>query len=460
MTRAPTAATPSASLAHAGESRETRGTTGRLFGYASRPMIHHGLLCTGSFLLYLLLNRPNIMLLSKLGTAAWFPAAGFSFAIMFGVSPWYMPVFAVANGLSGILIYHQPFVAWGTLVGAPLETAVYAYAAHLLRGHAKIDSTLGERHDVLRYVVLTSVSAVLSGVVGALCLYADHTISLDQLWSAGLVWFLGDAVGIFSVGPFLLIYVLPGINNWITAAAIKAARQRGEEKKETASSQVLETLEFVMQGASLLVILCLMFGRTEPLRLDYLAFLPIIWIAMRHGIRGVVSGLLALNFGIALSLRLVPSSPELSTKMGVLMVAFSATGLILGSSVTERQSIADELKERTAFLKSLIGNSPFAIVAQDLQTGINLVNDAFLELFQFNALDVIGRRVDELIVPADALSQHKELVMALNSGRPVHVTTRRMRKDGRTVDVELHALPLFKNGQVRAGYAIYKSPMR
>src|SRR5258708_34041922 len=44
----------------------------------------------------------------------------------------------------------------------------------------------------------------------------------------------------------------------------------------------------------------------------------------------------------------------------------------------------------------------------------------------------------------------------VNSGQTIHETVRRRRKDGRLVDVEIHAWPMVGAGRVQGGYVIYK----
>jgi diguanylate cyclase (GGDEF)-like protein/PAS domain S-box-containing protein len=424
--------------------------------YARRAITGHVLICVGSFLLFLLLNRPEIILLSKLGMTAWYPATGLAFALMLGISPRYMPLLTIANGLAGVLIYDQPFFAWDTLVGASLETGAYALAAYLLRGPIKIDWTLSQRRDVLKYVLLTSLAAISSALVGAACLWADHTIPLNQFWSAWLIWLCGDAISLFSVGPFLLIHVLPKVNKWIAPPAETSAEPLDHPQAHASGISLSGVMEVLMYAACFTLLFWFMFGPLLSRRIDYLVFLPVVWIAMRYGIRGIVTGLLFLNFGIVLSLQVVPPTPELFTKLEFLMLAFSGTGLIVGSEVTERQGIAKELKENTIFLKSLIGNSPFGIVVQDAKAGITLVNDAFLDLFHYGAVEVVGKNLNKLIVPADQQSNHREMMLKVASGRSVHETVTRVGKGGCSVDAELHAMPVFKNGKVQGGFAIYK----
>ena len=58
----------------------------------------------------------------------------------------------------------------------------------------------------------------------------------------------------------------------------------------------------------MVAILWVMFGpRLGPRQLFFLSFVPIIWIAMRQGIRRVVSGVLALNFGMVVAMHIFPA---------------------------------------------------------------------------------------------------------------------------------------------------------
>src|SRR6267378_593725 len=102
----------------------------------------------------------------------------------------------------------------------------------------------------------------------------------------------------------------------------------------------------------------MMFG-TKDQRYDhfYLCFIPIIWITIRQEVRSVVTGLLALNFGIVIAMYLFPPTPAVFAKVALLMLVLSAVGLIIGSEVNERQRLVIALNERTTYLDSLIENS-------------------------------------------------------------------------------------------------------
>jgi diguanylate cyclase (GGDEF)-like protein/PAS domain S-box-containing protein len=376
--------------------------------------------------------------------------------MMLAINPRYMVLFAIAGSTAGMLFYHQSFYSWGTLVGVPLEIAAYAAAAHLLRGPLRIESSLSQRRDVMRYVVVASVASIPATLVGVTCLCADHTIQWSQFWGSALDWYIGDTIGLLSVAPFLLIHVLPWVGKWTAISASETAREGREWVRGIQEITLLRVLEVAGQAASFGLLFWIMFGVSDSKQLFYPAFLPIIWMGMRRGIRGAVTGLLALNFGIVVSLRFVPVSADTFTKLGLLMLAVSATGLILGAAVSERERIASDLKERTIFLNSVIENSPFGIVVHDRDGKIQLHNDAFAALFLYSSLEVVGKNLRELVVPAEQHSESRQLGEQVNSGETIHETVRRKRKDGQLVDVEIHALPMVVAGRVRGGYVIYK----
>src|SRR5258708_30812133 len=73
----------------------------------------HAIFCVIVVLLYLLLNRPEVILLSKLGYSVWYPATGLVLAVMVGISPWYFPLADVAGALGGGSFYHQAVFSLG-----------------------------------------------------------------------------------------------------------------------------------------------------------------------------------------------------------------------------------------------------------------------------------------------------------------------------------------------------------
>jgi diguanylate cyclase (GGDEF)-like protein/PAS domain S-box-containing protein len=155
------------------------------------------------------------------------------------------------------------------------------------------------------------------------------------------------------------------------------------------------------------------------------------------------------------ALRISPAPSDFLTKIGFLMLVVSATGLIVGSAVTERRRVGEELNERTTFLTSLVENSPFAIVVQDLSGTVELCNDAFATLYGYGRSEVVGQNLDDLIVPPEQRQESLLLISRVNSGDDVHQTLSRQRKNSELISVETHAIPLIQGGQVSGAYIIY-----
>jgi diguanylate cyclase (GGDEF)-like protein/PAS domain S-box-containing protein len=423
-----------------------------------RPVtLRHAALSVCFFTLYVLLNRSDILMESQLGFTLWYPATGLALALMLCVNPWYALLVCLAGVASGALIYHQPLASWSESLGSVASAGIYAGAAVALRGCLRIDTGLNHRRDVVRYVFVTLTAAVLATMVGVRCLVADHAIAWNQFWSAAFSWFSGDSIALVVVAPFLLIHVLPWVRRELSTAPAKGLT-RAVSSEKTMPRRILGTIaEAVGQGTSILVLLWVMFGHPlGRLQLFYLSFIPVIWIAMRHGIKRVVTGLLALNFGIVITLRLFPQEPAVLPKTGMLMLVVSFTGLLVGSAVSERHRMGRELLAQTDYLNSLIENTPLGIVVLHKDGRVERCNDAFERLFQFDRKHLIGNDLDSLISPIDASLWGAQFRAQLASGRPVHASTRCLRKDGTRIDVELNAVSLVQEGKIRGAYTIYK----
>jgi diguanylate cyclase (GGDEF)-like protein/PAS domain S-box-containing protein len=414
----------------------------------------HAVFAVALISVYLFLNRPEIILISNLGFTAWYPAVGLVFAVLLGISLRYLPVLILGDILSSAIIYHQSPYSWSVVPSAIFGTSIYAAAGYILNNKVRIDRTLSQLSDVLRYLAVTMTAAIFASLVGVACLAADGSIKRDQFWDAAIRWYIGDAVGLLSVAPFLLIYVFP----WIRR---NLSEQSGEDRLEKAFSNptlrvgIAGVLEAAGQLISILLFLWIAFGPWAPKQYFYLAFVPIIWIAMRHGIERAVIGLLALNFGIVVALRFFPASPQILTEIGFLMLVVSAIGLIVGAAVTERRRVSEELNERTTFLNSLVENSPFGIIVQDISGTVQLCNDAFANLYGYRRSEVVGQTLEDLIVPMESRGAARALTAKVNAGQQVHQTLSRKRKDASLIDVDIHAIPMAQGGQVRAAYVIH-----
>jgi PAS domain S-box-containing protein len=131
--------------------------------------------------------------------------------------------------------------------------------------------------------------------------------------------------------------------------------------------------------------------------------------------------------------------------------------------ITERKELQDalhqsqeELRREKQYLESLLEISPVAIVTLDLEERVTTWNPAAEALFGYSETEAIGRTVEELILQTEALAQEGASIMdeAMSEGT-AHRVTRRMRKDGALVDVEMLVVPIRSDGKTIGSYAIY-----
>lgn len=314
---------------------------------ALRAILRSAVVSAAFLITFLLLNRPEVIVLSQLGAVVWYPAAGVSLALLMRVSPWYGLLVALADALAGNQIYGQPLLSYGNTVGAAGMGISYGAAAYVLRDVLKIDLGLRRQRDVVHYVAVTTVACVGSTLIGVACLSADHSIPWRAFWKASLHWFLGDEIALLGVSPFLLIQGLPWIRRQFSPTPAEVPLFKGRRLR------LWPFLEGVGQSCALLFSLWLMFApRFAGFNLLYVSFVPVTWIAMRHGIQRLTYALFALNFGVVVALHLFLPQALMLTQTQLLMFALSSVGLIVGSAVTERHRIALELLERTADLVS------------------------------------------------------------------------------------------------------------
>ncbi|MGB6265355.1 MAG: diguanylate cyclase, partial [Candidatus Acidiferrales bacterium] len=417
-------------------------------------VFRRALVAAGAFFLYLLLNRPEIILVSQLGFTAWFPASGLVLAVLLSLDPWFAPVFVAADIIASHWMYHQPLLSWTSTAGAVGGTGLYLAAAVVLRKHWKIDWQLRTPQDVFRYLSVSSIAAVAATAVGVGCLVADHTILPSQFWASSIAWYIGDAIGLLGFAPFLLVYVLPWIHAKIEVPKPEGADPRDRRVHSSDLPQtVREIIEAFAQGLTLFLAIWLMFGpEFGDRQLYYLSFVPIVWIAASRGMQRVVIGLLALNFGIIIALRFFPPVPNVLDRLGFLMLVLSATGLLLGAIVSERLRMQLELRSRTAYINSLIENNPLGIVVLDRAGRVQLCNNAFERLFLFSRAEIEGKKIAVMICAPNEISDSEKVSI----GRVVQRTVRCLRKDQTLVDVEVHEVPLVVDREVRGAYFVYK----
>ena len=124
--------------------------------------------------------------------------------------------------------------------------------------------------------------------------------------------------------------------------------------------------------------------------------------------------------------------------------------------IRDRKRAEVEQRRQKEYFEAILNNSPVAIVTMDDKGHVVSWNPAAESLFGYSSPEAIGQNVDDLVASSDLVRSEAQGYSRLNlSGEAVRVVTRRSRKDGSLVDVELQGLPVMI-GDAQKGYiAIY-----
>jgi PAS domain S-box-containing protein len=124
--------------------------------------------------------------------------------------------------------------------------------------------------------------------------------------------------------------------------------------------------------------------------------------------------------------------------------------------ISERKKYQEEIRRQKDYFESLFINSPVAIVTADINANIVSLNPKAEELFGYSQEEAVGKHVDDLVAgEAPIREEALRLTQQIDELGRVQATTKRTRKDGSFVDVELLALPLVLAGENVGFYAMY-----
>ncbi len=122
----------------------------------------------------------------------------------------------------------------------------------------------------------------------------------------------------------------------------------------------------------------------------------------------------------------------------------------------EEKALLD-LKKEKAYFKQLFDNSPDAITLLDDQDRIIDFNRSFEKMFGYELDEVRGVCIDEIIARGRYVEETKEFARELIfESKTVKAETVRTSKNGRNMDVELLAYPIYLDQDRLGAYAFYR----
>jgi len=276
---------------------------------------------------YLLLDRISfIHHLQELNLTPWNPQPALAIGLLaLHGRNWLAWVFVTV--LSAEFIVRELNVA---LASAILLTGIltlgYGGIAWLLRGPLGISLDLSSRMDVLRLAAAVAIGAGLTGALYICALAAGGHIAWNQYPHALFRFWIGDSIGIMVTLPLLLF--------------LADTRRRRE------LSMLVKKPEVLLQVGAVVATLSFVFawGEYEQFKYFYLVFLPLIWIAARHGLAGAVPAVAIIQVGIIVSVEVNDHTTLTVLQLQTRLLALMLTGLFLGVTVDEWRYASERLE--------------------------------------------------------------------------------------------------------------------
>jgi two-component system, LuxR family, sensor kinase FixL len=395
-------------------------------GWSTNPACRAVSLSVGYVAVYVTLDRLSFIgALHGIGITPWDPSTGLAMALLIIKGLRLAPLVIAAELLSGTTLPIVPVSPVAVCLEALVVTAGYTGAAAILR-RAGLQAGIRRSSDA---VILLIVTVISSGLVagGFVVIYAAAgVVPWSGVAEAGYHLWIGDAIGIVVFVPALFLLY-------------QRINQRTPSDHHWAP---LQLLEFAAQGASIVVALVAVFlgtGGDQPLGLFYLLFLPLIWIAIRHGLPGASWAVVMIQIGLIAGLEFQGHSDLTLRAFQLLMFALAATGLMLGTVVSERRRLSRALVESEGRRTAILNTARDGVLTIDARGRIQSINRAVERLFSRPSHRLIGHGVSELVEDVPDLLHRLKLAARSPAPEAACWELDARRADGGTFPIELSA---------------------
>ncbi|HEX8010102.1 MAG TPA: MASE1 domain-containing protein [Casimicrobiaceae bacterium] len=291
-----------------------------------RPITPRAVVVAGYIVAYVALDWLSFIYpIAPLGITPWNPPPGLSLALLFRHGLHLAPWLFVAALSAEILVRGAPAPVPLLALSSLVLAGGYTLAAWLLRAKLKFNPDFGSVRDA---TVFAAAAVVATGLVAFAYVGTFTLVGIlptDLLARSASQFWIGDLIGIIVTTPLLLI----------STRKHPPWRELGDP---------LTLLQCITIG----VVLWIVFGSglSKELNLFYLLFLPLIWIAMRHGLPGTALATLLIQLGLIVALQLGGYQRATVLEFQLLLLALAVTGLFLGTAISERRAIERQLREK------------------------------------------------------------------------------------------------------------------
>lgn len=289
------------------------------------------------------------------GVSLYYPSAGLNLALVLIFGLEYTPAIFIAGLASSLWINSPAIPIQHFLIPGLAITAGNGVAAWWLRQTLQTRALFSPGTALRLAGVMAALAAwnSLSAVSGYL-LTGMEGYALNTAGTTVALWWVADWAGmLICTLPLMLgalgLFAPETLGAWAENASVRWSLTPGG------------TLELLGEmGAIVLSLYAAFFLQGAP-HLLYLCFLPLLWMALRHGLPRSALGVLLISLGAALSLRIL-DDPGSMLQLQLFVIALSLTGLFLGALVSERKRAFRTLQRGLEALNATGSNTSAAAV--------------------------------------------------------------------------------------------------
>jgi PAS domain S-box-containing protein len=289
------------------------------------------------------------------GLLLWCYPTALSVVLLLVYGPKVLPAVILAPLPVSLVLRPMGLHAWAVLGMAVAYGCGHALAVGAFRW-ARLSPRLRRVKDVAGFLLMALLGPLLATIPTFLILRTAGALPPDHLVEGVRSIFLGDALGVLTLAPALLLWIRPLLT---TGRPLRGC------------PPAFRPVEFLLQclGLCLTAVVVARLSLPGTLHLKYLLFVPLFWMVLRGGLRMTSLGFPLL--GLALVSAIVPGEPTADAILGIqgfLVVLFGAA-LFLGSAMDTHAAAVAGLHRGSRRLNQLMVSTGAIPWEMDLETG-------------------------------------------------------------------------------------------
>ena len=257
----------------------------------------------------------------------WYLGSALTFYLIYTFGPRYAALTIFVAILRGAILGHDAPMTYQVLIAFGTQQAlIYGFAAVILRRALHVRIPFLDFRDLMFYLALTTAATIASGFAGVGLFVAAHAVDSADFYAQVMTFVAGDVVGFLTLVPILAAFVTPAI--------VPSLAPPPEPPGRTVRLHELGVVLALLVASAVIGYRWLQSG--SGALTYYFLFLPLVWLAVRGGLRMAAVGIICADFTIV-AFGLWYHMPAAEAMLFQSYVAASSlTALTLGTLTSQR----------------------------------------------------------------------------------------------------------------------------